>query len=90
MSPRLTKKTQKTFEEIKRVNEHGAECWSSRELSKALGYADYRNFLDVMRKAWDACRNSGHNPYQHFGKITEVIKAGNGAEHKVDTWLIFD
>ncbi len=88
MTSRLSLKTRKTFEAIKRIDENGTEWWSSRELAKALGYADYRNFLEVMRKAWSACYNSGQDPNYHFGKITEVIKAGKGAEHKVDTWLM--
>ena len=76
------------FESIKRLDENGYEWWSSRELAKALDYSDYRNFLDVMRKAWTACHNSGQNPNHHFGKITEVIKAGKGAELQVETWLM--
>lgn len=51
MTSRLSLKTRKTFEAIKRIDENGTEWWSSRELAKALGYADYRNFLEVMRKA---------------------------------------
>lgn len=88
MSPRLSKKAKEMFESIKRLDENGYEWWSSRELAKALDYSDYRNFLDVMRKAWTACHNSGQNPNHHFGKITEVIKAGKGAELQVETWLM--
>lgn len=85
---RLTKRAKELFEGIKRVLEDGTEVWSSRELSRALDYADYRNFLVVMRKAWMACQNSGHNPYDHFVKITEMISVGKGAEREVETWLM--
>lgn len=88
MKTRLTKKTRETFESLKRIDEYGKEWWSSRDLAKALEYNDYRNFLDVMRKAWVACSNSGQNPNYHFGKITEMITIGKGAEREIDTWLM--
>ena len=43
--------TSNAFECIKRVNESGAEFWSSRDFAKVLDYADYRNFEAVMEKA---------------------------------------
>lgn len=88
MGTRLTKKAKETFESIKRVDENGIEWWSSRELAKALTYTDYRNFLDVMRKAWNACQNSGQNPNHHFVRVTEMISLGKGAEREVETWLM--
>lgn len=41
-----------------------------------------------MRKAWSACQNSGQDPNNHFGKITEMISIGKGAEREVETWLM--
>ena len=38
------------FESI--ANEYeGVECWSARELAKLLGYAQWRNFENVVNKA---------------------------------------
>lgn len=88
MSTRLTKKAKETFEGIKKSDEHGNEWWSSRELARALTYTDYRNFLEVMRKAWDACKNSGQNPNHHFVKVTEMIQIGKTAEREIETWLM--
>lgn len=85
---RLTKKAIETFESIKRIDSDGIEWWSSRDLAKALTYADYRNFLDVMRKAWSACHNSNIDPQNHFVKITEMMRIGKGAEREVETWLM--
>lgn len=88
MSTRLTKKAKDAFESIKTVDEQGMEWWSSRELAKTLTYNDYRNFLEVMRKAWTACHKSGQNPNDHFVRVTEMIKIGKGAEREVETWLM--
>lgn len=84
MSNRLTKKTKDTFESIKKIDENGVEYWTARDLSKVLGYSEYRYFLPAARKAWNACRESGHNPYDHFEVIHDMIILGKGAERQVD------
>ena len=66
------------FEAIKISNEFGQEYWSSRNLARLIGYNDYRNFNDVIEKAKLACINSGHNPSDHFGDVTDMIPIGKG------------
>lgn len=83
MSARLTKKTKETFEGIKKVDEQGQEYWSSRELSKALEYSDYRTFEEVARRAYRACANSGVNPNgNHFVVKSEMVSIGSNAERE--------
>lgn len=84
MSSKLTKRTKETFESIKHIDENGKEFWMSRDLALALGYSDYRNFRNVGRKAFEACKNSGINPLDHFVETTEMIIAGKGAERQVN------
>ena len=72
------------FEIIKRIDENGVEYWSSRELAKELEYADYRNFLSVIKKAKTACENSGEVIHNHFVEANEMVKIGSGAEKPVD------
>lgn len=48
------------FETIRQTAEDGSEYWSARDLGKILGYTtNYRNFQIVIRKAEEACQNSG-------------------------------
>ncbi|MDE6410702.1 MAG: DNA damage-inducible protein D [Muribaculaceae bacterium] len=84
MGVRLTKKAKDSFEGIKHIGENGEEHWTARELAKVLEYADYRNFLEVARKAWIACNNSGINPYDHFVTFTEMVPIGSNAERQID------
>ncbi len=84
MNNKLTKKAKATFENIKHIDEDGNEFWMSRDLSLALGYSDYRNFRNVGRKAFEACKNSGINPMDHFVETTDMIIAGKGAERQVN------
>lgn len=81
---KLTKKSKELFESLKRVDAQGNEYWTARELSKALGYSEYRNFLEVARKAWTACFNSGNKPHDHFVVFTDMVSIGSGAERQVD------
>ena len=51
---------QPVFEEIKYTNAIGQEYWSARELFTALQYLKWDKFLNVIDKAKEACKNSGH------------------------------
>jgi DNA-damage-inducible protein D len=48
------------FERIKLTNATGNEYWLSREFAQILGYSDYRNFEQVIKKAKASCFNSWH------------------------------
>lgn len=74
---------QSLFAQIRQETEEGHEYWSARELARALGYEDYRNFLKVVDKARVACENSGQLVEDHFVDTTAVIVAGKGARRKV-------
>lgn len=74
---------QSLFAQIRRESEDGYEYWSARELARALGYGDYRNFLKVVAKARVACENSGYLVEDHFVDTTDMIPTGKGARRKV-------
>jgi DNA-damage-inducible protein D len=73
------------FERIKRTNDTGNEYWSSRDFSQVLGYTDYRNFEQVIKKAKAACFNSGHRIEDHFVDINEMIDIGKGGQRPVNS-----
>lgn len=73
------------FEQIKRTNEYGSECWSARDLYKILDYSEYRHFLGVIEKAKEACKNSKQDIHTHFEDMLEMVQIGSGAERPLDT-----
>lgn len=81
----IEKRHHQTFEEIKQVNEFDQEFWSARKLAKVLEYAEYRNFLPVIEKAKEACRNSGQAVEDHFVELHEMVRIGSGAERKMES-----
>ena len=78
------------FEQFESISAEveGVECWSARELQKLLGYAQWRNFENIINKAKDACINAGENVAYHFADVSKVIEAGKGAQHEIDEILL--
>ena len=82
---KLNNMKENRFETINKIDNNGAEYWSSRELANELDYTDYRNFLNVVNKARIACENSGEVIHNHFVDANEMVPIGSGAEKPVDT-----
>ena len=46
----LIQTTEKTFEDIKHIDENGMEFWYARELQVALNYKEWRKLEGVIEK----------------------------------------
>lgn len=80
----IQKYSDKTFEDIKRINEYGAECWLARELAPVLEYARWENFCKVLGKAKEACENSNISVEDHFRDVTKMIDLAKGAQREIE------
>jgi len=76
------KYSNKTFEDIKHIDENGNEFWYARELMKVLSYKDWRYFDGVIEKAKIACQNSGITDVDHFVVDNKMVDIGSGAKRK--------
>lgn len=74
----------RSFEELKRANEHGAEYWSARDLQPLLGYTQWRRFDDAVKRAITSCEQSGNNPHNHFAGAGKMVELGSGSARKVE------
>jgi DNA-damage-inducible protein D len=74
---------QKTFEELKQVNQYGAEYWNARDLQPLLGYNQWRSFDNAIIKAIVSCEQSGNTPEYHFARARKPIVGGKGAVQEV-------
>lgn len=84
----IIKYSEKTFEDIKHINDAGEEYWLARELQSVLEYAQWRRFNEAIERAKFACENSGYNPSDHFADVGKMVGIGSGAEREVDDVML--
>jgi DNA-damage-inducible protein D len=73
----------KSFEDLKKTNEYGAEYWSAREIQPLLGYTQWRRFEDAVKRAITSCKSSGNEPSHHFADAGKMIAIGKGGSREV-------
>ena len=64
------------------------ECWSARDLCTLLGYAQWRNFTNVINKAKEACANAGQQVSDHFADVSKMVSIGSGAGRDVENFML--
>lgn len=84
----INKYTQTTFEDVKHLTEEGIEFWYARELQIVLEYVKWENFIKVIEKAKEACKNSGFSIEDHFPDVGNMVKLGSGAERQIDDFML--
>ena len=76
-------KNNKSFEDIKHIDENGVEFWYARELMPILQYSNWQNFEKIIDKAKISCKNSGISVFEHFIDVNKTIKMPKGAEKTI-------
>jgi DNA-damage-inducible protein D len=61
----------------------GIEFWFARDLQNIFKYIDWRNFLKVIEKAKESCRNSKEEIGNHFIEIEKEVRLGNDAPKNI-------
>ena len=69
---------EKTFDDIKHIDEFGNEYWEAREMMHVLGYAKWGNFKKVIDKAKISCKVSGNRLEDCFADVGKPITSGKG------------
>ena len=87
MKKEMIEELYNSFEELAFENE-GLECWSARELCQALGYTQWRNFVNVIEKAKEACQNAGNVVADHFADVSKMIELAKSAHREVEDLLL--
>jgi len=87
MNSNIISKLTKNFEDYAH-NEKGLEFWFVRDLQKLLGYDDLRNFLNVVEKAKESCKNAKFDVLDHFVEVTKMVPLGSGSEREVEDIML--
>ena len=69
----------KSFENIKHIDENAIEFWYARELMPVLQYSNWQNFEKIIHKAKMSCQNSDISILDHFIDVSKMVKIGSGA-----------
>ena len=80
----VTAYSEQTFESIKHVDENGVEFWYARELQAALEYKKWNNFVEVINKAKEACKNSEFSEISQFADVGKSSPLPNGGVRVID------
>ncbi len=75
-----------SFEDLKKINQYGAEYWSARELQALLGYSQWRRFENAINKAMESCSQSGNNTKNHFAGAGKMVEIGSSTERALEDW----
>lgn len=76
--------TKLSFEDLKKVNHHGIEYWSARDLQLCLGYSHWRDFKNAIKKAVDSCNQSGNDPSHHFADVRKMVHIGSQTNRELE------
>jgi transposase len=58
---------------IRTIPESKVEFWFAREIQSHLGYKRWENFIKVIEKAIESCKNANSEPSDHFRGVTKLI-----------------
>lgn len=72
----------KNFEDLKKINEHGKEYWSARDLQPLLGYSKWQTFENAIQKAMKSCEASGNKQQNHFAGVGKMVSIGSGVKRE--------
>ena len=62
----------------------GIECWSARDFQFLFGYSKWENFLNVIVKAKEACKNAGEKIQDHFPDVRKMVSIGSDADRLIE------
>ena len=79
----LKEYTEKLFEDIKHIDEHGNEYWLARELQNVLEYSQWRRFEKVIDRSKIACKNSNVDTSEQFADVGKLSINVNGGKRKI-------
>jgi DNA-damage-inducible protein D len=71
------------FEAIKQINSFKVEYWSARDLAPLLGYSQWRNFIEPIKRAMVTCASVGQIVEDHFADVRKMVELGSGAKRRV-------
>ena len=84
----LKKYSKTDFERAKQHTEEGVEFWYARDLKDILEYEQWRNFLKVVEKAKESCKNAKNDIEDHFADVSKMVEIGSETKRNIDDIML--
>lgn len=89
MDTRRIEQIKKEFDNAIQITEdEQVEFWYARDLMKLLGYTEWRNFENAVKRAIISCETSNIQSNDHFVEVNKLITAGKGARRPVNDYML--
>jgi len=85
MKRELITKLHRSFEESAQGKD-GVEYWTARDLQRLLGYNKWDNFVKVVSKAKESCKNSRVEVVDHFADVRRMVEIGSNTQREIDDY----
>jgi DNA-damage-inducible protein D len=82
MKKEMIAKLTKSFEESAHV-EQDIEFWMARDIQELLEYNEWRNFVNIVDKAKNACKHSQQPIENHFVDVNKMVPIGAGGTREI-------
>ncbi len=77
-----------SFNDHSQTTDSGIEFWFARDLQHLLGYAEWRNFNQVITKAKISCEATQNTVPDHFVEVNKMVVLGSGSERKIQDMML--
>lgn len=89
MDSRRIEQIKKSYDEIIQKTEQGdVEFWYARDLMTLLGYTEWRNFDNAIKRSMESCNTSNIEVFDHFVEVNKMVKLGSGAKRSVKDYML--
>ena len=89
MDSRRIEQIKKEFDNAIQITEdEQVEFWYARDLMRLLGYTEWRNFENAVKRAVISCETSNIQSNDHFVEVNKLITVGKGARRPVNDYML--
>ncbi len=76
------------LDDLRHETEDGVEFWYARELMDLLGYAQWRNFEEAIRRAIDSCEAAKTPAKRHFAEVSKSSPMPKGGFRDIRDYML--
>ena len=80
--------TMQQLEGVKRQSTEGEDYWMARDINTILGYPTWREFEDVIERAWKAFEGNGLDPSHQIVPTHKMMEVGKGAHRQGEDFFL--